>query len=111
MSKKEKIILGVSLFVLTLTITLIILASPVVPLKCALCKDTVQKMCLAEYLTGPWREIPVLHPDCHNHISKHLAPNCDMTVGEWLEKRGWEPRPPETTGMSYQELLDFLNKD
>ena len=111
MSKKQQIVLGLSLTVLTFTILLIAVSSKFIPTKCALCKKDVQHISYIEKKLGPWEEIPILHPTCHSYIVEYLAPNCDMTVGEWFEYRGWLPRPEETTGKTEQELLDFLNRD
>ena len=40
-----------------------------------------------------------------------------MSSGEWLEIRGWNPRPEETTGKTWKEIVDketkledFMNK-
>jgi len=111
MSKKQKFILSLSLTILTLSIISIALCSDLIPVKCALCKEEIHKVSYIERKIKYWDEIPILHPSCHAHIVEYLAPNCDMTVGEWLEYRGWNPRPEETTGMNHQELLDFLNRD
>lgn len=111
MSKKQQVILGLSLTILTLTIISIALTSKLISINCALCKHEVQKISYLEKRVSYWDDIPILHPLCNSYIIDYLAPNCDMTVGEWLETRGWKPRPEETTGMSHQELLNFINRD
>ena len=111
MSKKQQIILGLSLTILTLTVISIALTSRFISVECALCKEEVQKISYLEKRISYWDDIPIIHPICHSYIVDYLAPNCDMTVGEWLEMRGWKPRPDETSGKTHQELLDYLNKD
>lgn len=111
MSKKQQVILGLSLTILTLSIISIALTSKFISINCALCKKEVQKISYLEKRISYWDDIPILHPLCNSYIIDYLAPNCDMTVGEWLETRGWKPRAEETTGMSHQELLDFINRD
>ena len=109
--KNNNILFFVCLTILTLAVILISMGSQMIPAKCALCQEEVQKISYLEKKLGPWEQIPVLHPACHNYIVKYLAPNCNMTTGEWLEIRGWNPRPEETANKSYQELLDFLIGD
>ena len=85
----------VSLFCLLGAITVSLLNSRLIKVKCMICKEDVDSVSLVEYYFGSWRSIPILHPICNSYIIDFLAPNSDMTAGEWLEIRGWEPRHNE----------------
>jgi hypothetical protein len=110
MSKQQKI-LACALTLLTLTIALISSSSRFIPIKCALCQDEIQNVSYIEYKMGPWDNIPCLHTTCYSYINSYLAPNCDMTTAQWLETRGWSPRPNQTTGKTNAELSDFINNN
>ena len=91
------------------TISMAFSFTRVVPINCALCKDRIYTLSLVEYYSGPWKDIPSLHVICLEHIAMVLAPNSNMTVGEWLEIRGWKPRTEEQK-RAFENLEKNLKK-
>ena len=102
---KCKWMLITSLVCLFLSITLTLLNVRLVKLQCFLCKGDISNISYLEYVSGSFRYIPCLHPVCASQVADVLAPNSYMTVGQWLEIRGWEPRHQDLSNKSFDELL------
>lgn len=83
----------------------------VIPVNCALCEKRIYTLSLFEYKTGPWKEIPSIHLFCFEQIASVYAPNSDMTVGEWLEIRGWKPRTEEQKEAFEKLVEEFENEE
>lgn len=82
-----------------------IISTRLIKVDCAYCKERITNISYLESVAGPWKDIPCLHTGCHDYIATFLAPNSNMTVGRWLEIRGWNPRPEEIAGKTWTELI------
>jgi hypothetical protein len=83
-----------------------IVSTRLIKVDCAYCKKRITNISYLEHTFGPWKDIPCLHPGCHDYIANFLAPNSSMTIGQWLEIRGWNPRSEETRGKTWKEIIE-----
>ena len=77
-----------------------------IDIECCVCKKTIITVTEAEYHHGPWEDIPCLHRQCLVKVQDILAPNSGMTVGQWFEVRGFNPRHEDIAGLSWSELIN-----
>jgi len=77
-----------------------------IDIECCVCKKTIITVTEAEYHHGPWEDIPCLHRQCLVKVQDILAPNSGMTVGQWFEVRGFNPRHEDISGLSWSELIN-----
>lgn len=117
MSRKNGRLFLVSFLLLLITVSVSCVCGRYIPIKCCICGKHITTLSAVEYSIGPWADIPCIHPMCESYLSQFLAPNCGMSSGQWLEIRGWNPRPEETTGKTWKEIVDketkledFMNK-
>ena len=107
MTKKNKkralllIILFIYLFIFTQSYI-----GDSIDIECYVCKKTIITVTEAEYHRGPWEDIPCLHRQCLAKVQDILAPNSGMTVGEWFEVRGFNPRHEDIAGLNWSELIN-----
>ena len=72
---------------------------------CAHCKKNIYMLSTIEISMAYWRDVPMLHKGCLDYVSSVLAPNCDMTVAEYFEMRGWDLRHAETKGKTWSQIV------
>jgi hypothetical protein len=111
MSDKTKKVGILTMLAMIATVSMAVCFTRVIPVNCALCKDRIYTLSLFEYHSGPWKEIPSIHLYCFEQIATIYGPNTDMTVGEWLEIRGWEPRSEEQKKAFEKLIEDFINEE
>lgn len=76
------------------------------PIKCALCQEHLYFVSMVEWHFGHWQEIPSIHPVCQDYIATYAAPNCGMTMTEWLETRGYYDVEMNKVDMSKLRVLE-----
>jgi hypothetical protein len=92
MTRREKIQCSIfALILLLFSVVTSALNSRLFTLKCIICNDVVHNLSIIEYYFGPFEKIAITHPVCNTYIATYLAPNSDMTIGEWLSIRGYDP--------------------
>jgi hypothetical protein len=96
----------ISIFILILSITISSLNGRFIPINCCICGEHVRTVSWLECKVGPWEDIPCIHQGCHKHLAITLAPNCNMSIGEWLEIRGYNPRAEEEKGMAFEDIMN-----
>lgn len=79
-----------------------------IPVGCALCKEVHERVSPLDYASGYYNDIPLCHSACAIHVAETLAPNCNMTVGQWFEIRGYSPRLSEHKGETIDQLYSRL---
>ena len=104
--RRAKRLTTVAVVILLINFAFSILFTRIIPMNCAYCERNVNTLSLIEYEIGPWKSIPCLHQECHKLIAEFLAPNSGMTVGQWLEIRGYKVRQEDISGLSWQELIN-----
>lgn len=104
MSKKKMICVSSVLLALSLVVCAVTVRFHRVD--CAHCKKNIYMLSGLEMTIAYWRDIPMLHKDCLNHISNILAPEAGLTVAEYLEARGWNLRHSEIKGKTWKELVN-----
>lgn len=104
--RKAKRLITLAVVLLLINFTCSILFTRIISINCACCERNIYTLSLAEYQTGPWKNIPCLHQECHKYVAEFLAPNSGMTVGQWLEIRGYKLRQDDISGLSWQELIN-----
>lgn len=104
MSKKKMIC--VSSVLLALSVLVCLVTVRVHSIDCAHCQKNIYKVSTVELCSKYWRNIPILHRNCLDHIATVLAPREGVTVGEYFEARGWEPRHAETKGKTWKEIVE-----
>ena len=83
------------------TVLIVLATSRMLTVDCYMCKKAVFTASPVEYHAGPFKDIPALHIHCAKHIAEHSAPNCGLSVGEWLDIRGFDTGSLDNIGMSH----------
>lgn len=104
--RRAKCIFGAGVCLLLFNFVFCMIATRIIPIDCVYCRKRITNISYLESMSGPWRDIPCFHPGCQDYVCNFLAPNCGLTMGEWLEIRGWNPRPEETRGKNWLEIVE-----
>lgn len=116
MTKKIKLLFVVSLSLLLMTMLTGIFVSRLIRVDCVYCGGNYMMISLLEDHFGYFDDIPIVHFECEKEVAK-LANEEQITVGQWLEERGYRPRPEEIEGKTWKEIInretkleDFIKK-
>lgn len=58
---------------------------------CAHCGHAIFAISPVETMIDPWADICKLHLPCAKHLSEHVLPQRGITLGQWLEEKGYDP--------------------
>lgn len=97
---------GLSVLALATAISVSAVSQRMISIRCLLCEGTIYRLSAIEYSRWPAKEVPCFHGPCHKFVCESYAPNCDMTIGQWCEVRGYTPRSKEIAGHTWHALIN-----
>jgi hypothetical protein len=104
--KRAKILLRIAITIMVLNFVFCCLMTRIINIDCFYCKRRIYTLSAIEYFSGPWKDIPCFHPMCQDYVCNFLAPNCGLSIGRWLEIRGYEPRAEEIEEKTWEEIIN-----